>query len=110
LILERKASSFLVVRSDGSLNLNLGSSNGRARTVDKLITNAVAVNLSSPLAVAVNPSLVYSFIYNCFLFCFRQRLILLQLPLHRNLGMFASIFLWYILFSSWLYILDSIFG
>ena len=60
MILERKTSSFLVVRSDGSVNLNLGSSNGRARTVDKLITNAVAVNLSSPLAVAVNPSLIYS--------------------------------------------------
>jgi hypothetical protein len=46
LILERKV-SFSVVRSDGSMNLNLGGSNARARRVDRLITNAVAVNLLS---------------------------------------------------------------
>ena len=44
LILERKV-SFPVVRSDGSVNLNPGGSNARARRVDQLITNAVAVNL-----------------------------------------------------------------
>ncbi|CAK7326319.1 unnamed protein product [Dovyalis caffra] len=44
LILDRKA-SFLVVRSNESVNLNLGSSNDRARRVNQLITNTVAVSL-----------------------------------------------------------------
>lgn len=35
--------SFFVVRSDGSVNLNLAS-NSRARRAEQLITNAVAVN------------------------------------------------------------------
>ncbi|KAG5247626.1 pyruvate dehydrogenase E1 component [Salix suchowensis] len=47
---ERKASSLLVVRSDGSVNLNLGSSNGRARRVDQLITNAVATKADTSSA------------------------------------------------------------
>ncbi|KAF9663636.1 hypothetical protein SADUNF_Sadunf17G0072000 [Salix dunnii] len=68
---ERKV-SFPVVRSDGSVNLNPGGSNARARRVDQLITNAVAVNL------------LFSSL--------KQRLIVLQLPLHRNPGMFASIY------------------
>ena len=39
--------SFSLVRSDGTVNLNLGGSSARARRVDQLITNAVAVNLLS---------------------------------------------------------------
>uniref|UniRef100_A0A6N2NFV9 pyruvate dehydrogenase (acetyl-transferring) n=1 Tax=Salix viminalis TaxID=40686 RepID=A0A6N2NFV9_SALVM len=47
---ERKASSLLVVRSDGSVNLNLWSSNGRGRRVDQLITNAVATKADTSSA------------------------------------------------------------
>ncbi|KAF2316712.1 hypothetical protein GH714_042053 [Hevea brasiliensis] len=45
---ERKA-SFLLVRSDGSVNLNLGS-NSRARRAEQLITNAVATKADGSAA------------------------------------------------------------